>query len=88
MVRADYLTPESIVGAIQDGAFYATTGVTLRDVRRDERALTVEVEPEPDVRYTTHFIGRGERRRPGKRTGAQPGRRAYDNAPALHKGGN
>ena len=60
MVRASYLTPESIVGAIQDGAFYATTGVTLRDIRRDERALTVEVEPEPDVRYTIQFIGTRE----------------------------
>jgi hypothetical protein len=59
MVRARYLTPDSIVDAIEAGDFYASSGVTLRDVRYDRQAhtLDVEVEPRGDARYTTRFIG-------------------------------
>jgi len=57
MVRARYLTPESIVYAMEAGDFYSSTGVTLRDVRRAGRTVTVDIEPEPGVTYTTQFIG-------------------------------
>src|SRR3954454_7234612 len=33
MVRARFLTPEAVVKGIQSGDFYASSGVTLRDVR-------------------------------------------------------
>ena len=35
MVRAEALTPAAIIRAIQRGDFYASSGVTLRDVRYD-----------------------------------------------------
>lgn len=57
MVRARHLTPESIVLALEAGDFYGSSGVTLRDVRRTERELALEIEAEPGVTYTTQFIG-------------------------------
>jgi hypothetical protein len=57
MVRAKHLTAESIIAAMEAGDFYATSGVTLRDVKREPRRLAVEVQPEPGVSYTIQFIG-------------------------------
>ncbi|MSU49074.1 MAG: hypothetical protein EXS37_08330 [Opitutus sp.] len=57
MVRARHLTAESIVLAMEEGDFYASTGVTLNDVRRRPAGLAVEIRGEPGVSYTTQFIG-------------------------------
>jgi len=57
MVRAEALTPEKIVAAMEAGDFYASSGVTLKDVRRDARGLAVEIAAEPGVTYTTEFFG-------------------------------
>jgi hypothetical protein len=57
VVKADHLTGESIVHAMEAGDFYASTGVTLRDVEFDGKTLTVSVEAERGVSYTTEFIG-------------------------------
>ena len=57
MVRADYLTPESIIRAMDGGDFYATTGVVLEDIQFDGKTLKVEIKPEIGVSYTTRFIG-------------------------------
>ena len=59
MVRARHLTPESLIRAIRAGDFYASSGVTLRDVRYSPDAGTVEIdiEPDGDAKYTTRFIG-------------------------------
>ncbi|MEO5961260.1 MAG: hypothetical protein ABIR80_19295 [Opitutaceae bacterium] len=57
MVRAKWLTPESIVLAMEAGDFYASSGVTLADVRREPNALAVTIAAEPGVTYTTSFIG-------------------------------
>ena len=42
---------------MEDGDFYASTGVTLADVRRAPGRLAVEIQPEPGVTYVTKFIG-------------------------------
>jgi hypothetical protein len=59
MVRSRFLTPESVIKGIESGDFYASSGVTLREVRYspEDRTLTLEVEPQGDARYTTRFIG-------------------------------
>ena len=57
MVRARHLTAESIVHAMEAGDFYATTGVTLRDVRHEGRQLSVEIASEPGISCVTQFIG-------------------------------
>ena len=68
MVRARHLTPESIVDAIEAGDFYASSGVSLRDVRFADDALEVEVEPDPEASYTIEFVGT----RRGADTTAEP----------------
>lgn len=59
MVRATRLTPEFILRAMKAGDFYASTGVTLRDVRYDaaSRRLSLDIQPVAGARYTTRFIG-------------------------------
>jgi hypothetical protein len=42
---------------MEEGDFYASTGVTLRDVRRDGDRLSLEIEPESGVSYVIRFIG-------------------------------
>ena len=57
MVQADRLTPEAIIAAIEAGDFYASTGVYLKAIRVEKDRLTVEIEGEEGVEYTTCFIG-------------------------------
>ena len=57
MVQADRLTSEDIIAAIEAGDFYASTGVYLKDIRVEKDRLSVEIEGEEGVDYTTCFIG-------------------------------
>ena len=59
MVRATHLTPETIIRAIKAGDCYASSGVTLSDVRYDAAKKTLElaIEPSEGVTYKTHFVG-------------------------------
>jgi hypothetical protein len=57
MVRAKFLTAESLIAAMEAGDFYASSGVTLVDVRRRDSELAVEIQTEPGVSYTIQFIG-------------------------------
>ena len=57
MVRAEKLTPESLVHAMEAGDFYGSSGVVLKDVRREGTKLTVEIQAEAGVTYRTAFIG-------------------------------
>jgi hypothetical protein len=58
MVRSQYLTPEHLIRAMKDGDFYASSGVSLRDVQwdRERRKLSVAIEAEAGVTYTTEYI--------------------------------
>jgi hypothetical protein len=59
MVRARRLTPESLIRALRGGDFYASTGVTLSDVRYSAESGTIEIDIEPTdgATYVTEFIG-------------------------------
>ena len=57
MVRSARLTATDLVQAMEAGDFYASNGVRLKEVRRGPGALSLEIEPEADVTYTTQFIG-------------------------------
>lgn len=57
MVSADTLTPEAIIAAMEAGDFYASTGVTLRDVSHTSDRLELSIAPEDGVRYVTEFVG-------------------------------
>ena len=58
-VRARRLTPESLIQAIEQGDFYASTGVVLDDVAfdADSRRLSLQIHARPGERFVTRFIG-------------------------------
>ncbi len=58
-VRARRLTPESLIAAIRQGEFYASSGVVLDDVRFDSASgvLDIDIHPDSTARFTTRFIG-------------------------------
>jgi hypothetical protein len=57
VVRSAKLTPESLIAAMEAGDFYASSGVRLKDVRREKDKLCIEIEPEEGATYRTQFIG-------------------------------
>ena len=57
VVRARSLGAADLIAAMEAGDFYASTGVTLEDVRFDGRELAVDVAAERGVRYTVQFVG-------------------------------
>jgi hypothetical protein len=56
MVKAPFLSAEAIVRAMEAGDFYASSGVTLREVRRNGNQLALVIQAEPGVSYRTEFI--------------------------------
>lgn len=57
MVRSAELNPERIVKAMEKGDFYASSGVTLKDFRKEKKSLKIEIQPDAGVTYRTRFIG-------------------------------
>jgi hypothetical protein len=57
MVRAKELGAAAIIEAMEQGDFYASTGVKLKDIQRGTKELRIEIEPEEGVTFTTQFIG-------------------------------
>jgi hypothetical protein len=59
VVRAIELSSAAIESAIRKGNFYASTGVTLRDVTANDKELTLVIGDQDSgaVRYITRFIG-------------------------------
>lgn len=57
MVLAEALDADSIVRAMQQGHFYASSGVSLKAINANKKQYRVEVNAEPGVTYTTQFIG-------------------------------
>ncbi len=58
MVRAPELTGDAIVEALANGEFYASTGVTLREIDLTPERMRIGIEQQWDSIYTTRFIGR------------------------------
>ena len=63
MVRADTLTAPAILSGIRRGDFYASTGVTLRELSMSPRGIRLSIDrpANDDRQFTTEFIGRGGR---------------------------
>lgn len=61
VVRADSLTPETIMTALHQGHFYASNGITLNDVVVTDTTVSVTIKRVEDERYHTQFIGSGGR---------------------------
>jgi hypothetical protein len=58
-VRTDSLTTESIMRALENGDFYASTGVKLKDLQADGGELALEIDRADWEKTTTFFIGAG-----------------------------
>jgi hypothetical protein len=64
MVRASALTREAILAALNSGDFYASTGVTLKDIQSTSESLTIEIQPDAVAtgspkRFRVVFVGKG-----------------------------
>lgn len=59
VVRAEKLDANTLVEAMFQGDFYASSGIILKEVSFDPKTKTlrVEVDPKPDTCYTIEFIG-------------------------------
>jgi hypothetical protein len=58
MVRSRFLTPEHLIQAMKVGDFYASSGVTLKDVAFNQatKTLRIEVAPDSNATYRIDFI--------------------------------
>lgn len=57
MVKADTLSPASLISAMERGDFYASTGVTLSELSQDQKEITIAVQPQEGVNYQIIFLG-------------------------------
>jgi hypothetical protein len=57
MVLADRLTPETVIEALEAGAFYSSSGVLLDRIASSTSGLDVTVHAEPGLTYQIEFIG-------------------------------
>ena len=60
-IRAARLEARAILAALEQGDFYASTGVDLADIRTTASSMTVEVRPRGDFKYRIQFIGKAGR---------------------------
>ena len=60
-VRAPSLDAATILSRMEEGRFYASTGVELDSIRVSPREMMVAVRQRGDFKYTIRFIGRGGR---------------------------
>ena len=58
-VRAEALTASAIHAAIEQGQFYASTGVKLKDVEITATEYKLVIDPRQTEKFTTSFIGAG-----------------------------
>ncbi|MDA0338164.1 MAG: hypothetical protein O2782_23590 [bacterium] len=56
-VRADELATEPILGAINRGDYYCSSGVILDEVEITSDAIALRIQPQEGVGYVTRFIG-------------------------------
>jgi hypothetical protein len=57
VVRAGNLDPDAILEAIDKGDFYASTGVTLKDLKFDGHTIKIKIEKREGIDFKTEFIG-------------------------------
>lgn len=58
MVKADNLDAASLINAMEDGSFYASTGVTLTELTFENNLLSIKIKKEEGVTYRIDFIGK------------------------------
>lgn len=58
-VRANELTREAIMAALDRGDFYASTGVELEDLVAEAAGITIKIKEARQSKYRVEFIGSG-----------------------------
>src|SRR5215813_11876551 len=58
MARAANLGANEILRALEQGDFYASTGVTLQDYQASNKEIKIAIAPTDQSKYTVQFIGR------------------------------
>ncbi len=61
MVKATHLSAESIIKAMENGDFYASTGVQVNLIEIGQTSYKIEMMPEDGTTFTTQFIGTTKR---------------------------
>lgn len=61
MVRAAELTPAAIMAALDNGDFYASTGVELEEYTADGSGISIKIKQQTWSKYRVQFIGSGGR---------------------------
>lgn len=56
MVRSTDLRPESLLTAMEAGDFYASTGVSLKELKTNTKSIQVKVSPEEGIEYEFQVI--------------------------------
>lgn len=57
MVLANSLEPESLINSMENGQFYATTGVLLDSMKFLDNKILIDLKEEEGITYTISFIG-------------------------------
>jgi hypothetical protein len=57
MVQAGALRADSLIRAMEAGRFYASTGITLKQIEFKDNELGVAIAPETGITYVIEFIG-------------------------------
>ena len=61
VVRASELTVDAIVDGLATGEFYSSTGIVLSELEQSMDSISLEIEQENDLIYTTMFSGKNGR---------------------------
>ena len=57
MVDSQKLETSSLINAMESGDFYSSSGVVLKKVYRDDKKMSIEIEPSQGVIYEIIFMG-------------------------------
>ncbi|MGI9458078.1 MAG: hypothetical protein ACR2NU_16050 [Aeoliella sp.] len=57
MVLSHKLTSGALIESLEEGRFYASSGVSIKRIESDAKRLAIEVEPEAGESYTIEFVG-------------------------------
>lgn len=57
VVRAERLSAEAVLAALEQGDFYASTGVELEDYRASRKSIFVKVREQSSTKYRVQFVG-------------------------------
>jgi hypothetical protein len=58
VVKAEQLTAEALLEAMENGDFYSSTGVEIEELDADESSLSITIKARGTTKFRTQFIGK------------------------------